>query len=158
MRVRVRPPAPGDVAALEDAERVCFADPWPGHFFATEMFAPGRFNRLLVDASGRMVAYLFSVWQYLDLHVLKVATLPAHRRAGLARRLMLLAEDHAAETGGESVTLEVRTANSSAITLYRSLGYERVGLRPRYYADGEDAVIMTRRILLWGEREEDGAG
>ena len=57
----------------------CFSDPWPPQFFVSEILADGRFNRLLVDPAGRMVAYLFCAWQYLDLHVLKVATMPPFR-------------------------------------------------------------------------------
>jgi len=146
-RLSVRPPQLGDARALAEAELVCFSDPWPPQFFASEILADGRFNRLLVDAGGDMVAYLFCAWQYLDLHVLKVATLPQFRRAGLARRLMALAEDHAVETGGESLTLEVRQSNSDAIAMYEVLEYEQVSVRTAYYQDGEDAVVMTKRIL-----------
>ena len=98
-RVSVRPPQLGDARALAEAELQCFSDPWPPQFFVSEILADGRFNRLLVDAGGDMVAYLFCTWQYLDLHVLKVATLPQFRRTGLARRLMGLAEDHASGDG-----------------------------------------------------------
>jgi len=146
-RLSVRPPQLGDARALAEAELVCFSDPWPPQFFVTEILADGRFNRLLVDAGGTMVAYLFCAWQYLDLHVLKVATLPQFRRTGLARRLMTLAEDHAAEMAGESLTLEVRQSNSDAITMYEVLEYERVDVRTAYYQDGEDAVVMMKRIL-----------
>ena len=97
-----------------------------------------------------MMAYLFAAWRYLDLHVLKIATLPEFRRQGLARRLMALAEEHTAETGGESVTLEVRVSNNEAGGLYEALGYSLVGSRPSYYRDGEDALVMTKRIALPG--------
>lgn len=59
---------------------------------------------------------------------------------------MKLAEDHACEMGGESLTLEVRFDNVPAITLYETLGYSRRGIRPSYYPNGEDAVIMTRQL------------
>ena len=147
LRLSVRPPQLSDARALAEAELLCFSDPWPPQFFVSEIVADGRFNRLLVDAGGSMVAYLFCAWQYLDLHVLKVATLPPYRRSGLARQLMKLAEDHAVEVGGESLTLEVRTTNTGAIALYEALDYHKVGLRRAYYQDGEDAVIMTKRIL-----------
>jgi len=145
-RVSVRPPQLSDARALAEAELLCFSDPWPPQFFVSEILADGRFNRLLVDAGGNMVAYLFCAWQYLDLHVLKVATLPQFRRTGLARRLMGLAEDHGVETGGEALTLEVRQSNSGAIAMYEALEYERVGIHPSYYQDGEDAVVMTKRL------------
>jgi len=146
-RLSVRPPQLGDARSLAEAELVCFSDPWPPQFFVSEILADGRFNRLLVDAGGTMVAYLFCAWQYLDLHVLKVATLPQYRRSGLARRLMALAEDHAVEMAGETLTLEVRASNLDAIALYETLEYQQVGSRTSYYQDGEDAVVMTKRIL-----------
>jgi ribosomal-protein-alanine acetyltransferase len=145
-RLSVRPPQLGDARALAEAELVCFSDPWPPQFFVSEILADGRFNRLLVDAGGTMVAYLFCAWQYLDLHVLKVATLPQFRRAGLAQRLMALAEDHAVEMAGESLTLEVRVSNPEAIAMYEALAYEQVGVRTAYYQDGQDAVIMSKRM------------
>ena len=145
-RTSVRAPQPGDLKAMAEVELVCFADPWPGQLLASELLAPGRFHRVVVDPGGCLVAYLLAAWQYLDLHVLKVAVLPDWRRQGLARQLMDLAERHALEMGGESVTLEVRDSNHSAAALYASLGFELVGRRPAYYMDGEDALIMTKRV------------
>ena len=147
LRVSTRPPQPSDIRSLERAERLCFIDPWPGQFFVSELFAPGRFHRLVVDPRGGLVAYLFCVWQYLDLHVLKIATLPPYRRSGLARRLMGIAEHHVDETGGDGLTLEVRTNNTGAITMYHTLGYRSAGSKAGYYADGADALIMTKRIV-----------
>ncbi len=146
VRLSVRRPQPGDARALAAAELVCFLDPWPSQFFVSEILADGRFNRLLVDPAGEIVAYLFCAWRYLDLHVLKVATLPEFRRAGLARQLMALAEDHAVEMGGESLTLEVRESNGAAIAMYEMLEYDRAGIGAGYYQNGEDAVVMRKRM------------
>jgi [ribosomal protein S18]-alanine N-acetyltransferase len=138
----------GDVRSLAAAETVSFGDPWPASYFATELAAPGRFQRVLVDPAGRLVAYLFCAWQYLDLHILKVATLPEYQRRGLASRLMASAEVHARSQAGESLTLEVRASNHAAQGLYRALGFSVAGIRPSYYSNGEDAVIMTRMVSL----------
>ncbi len=145
-RVSVRPPQPGDARTLAEAELECFSDPWPPQFFVSEILADGRFNRLLVDRAGRMVAYLFCAWQYLDLHVLKVATIPQFRGCGLARRLMVLAEEHTLEMGGESLILEVRSSNEAAITMYETLEYDHAGTGAGYYQNGEDAVVMRKRM------------
>jgi ribosomal-protein-alanine N-acetyltransferase len=145
-RVSLRPPQPGDVRALAAAESECFSDPWPEAYFASELFAPARFQRILVDPAGQLVAYLFTAWQYLDLHILKVATRPCFRRQGLGRRLMGIAEDHAREMAGETITLEVRTNNEAAIRMYHALGFGRVGIRSGYYADLSDALVMTKRV------------
>jgi ribosomal-protein-alanine N-acetyltransferase len=143
-RFSLREPQPGDVHIIGELERICFPDPWPERFFASELIAPGRFQQVLVSPAGDLVAYLFTAWQYLDLHVLKVATLPEVRRCGLARRLMLIAEEHCAAMGGEAITLEVRPSNTGAIALYQSMGYQLAGERSGYYASGENALIMTK--------------
>ena len=145
-RFSTREPQLGDVRRLIEAETSCFEDPWPPQFFISEILADGRYNQLLEDAAGKLAGYLFCAWQYLDLHVLKVATIPPLRRHGLARQLMDLAEHHAVAMGGETLTLEVRESNAAAIGLYDALGYCRAGVRPRYYGNGEDALIMTKRI------------
>lgn len=146
LRVSVRAVQPGDLRSLAAAEHECFSDPWPESYFASELFAPARFHRLLVDPAGELAAYLFTAWQYLDLHILKVATLPRFRRCGLGRRMMLIAEDHARQMAGETLTLEVRTSNTAAIAMYEQLAYQHVGRRPGYYTDGSDALVMTKRV------------
>lgn len=134
-----------DVEDLEAAEAECFPDPWPGRFFASEIVAPARFCMVVVDSSGHLLGYLFCVWQYLDLHVLKVATRPDYRRCGLGRHLMTVAERHVIDQTGETITLEVRSSNSGARALYRSMGYHEASLRKRYYSDQEDAIVMTKK-------------
>ncbi|RLE24306.1 MAG: ribosomal-protein-alanine N-acetyltransferase [Acidobacteria bacterium] len=136
----------GDEKALEQAENECFPDPWPGRFFSAEIEAPRRYCRVLVDAGGQLAAYLFCAWQYLDLHVLKVATRPGFRRQGLACLLMENAEAYVGHEGGETVTLEVRRSNVGAQELYSTMGYRCVGTRAGYYADGEDGLVMTKRF------------
>jgi ribosomal protein S18 acetylase RimI-like enzyme len=40
----------------------------------------------------------------------------------------------------------VRASNDGAIALYETLRYYQAGVRRGYYQDGEDAVVMTKRI------------
>ncbi len=145
-RVSLRTVQPGDIRALAKADAECFDDAWPESYFATELFAPGRFHRVLVEPAGEIVAYLFTAWHFLNLHIVNVATLPDYRRFGLGRRLMLIAEEYARQRAGESLTLEVRTGNTPALRLYEGLGYEQVGVLAGYYADGTDALIMAKRV------------
>ena len=126
------------------------------------MEAPRRYCRVLVDSRGQLAAYLFCAWQYLDLHVLKVATRPGFRRQGLAHRLMESAEAFVVREGGETITLEVRRSNIGAQELYSTMGYHTVGSRPAYYADGEDGLVMTKMFNasehLYDRREHEKTG
>lgn len=44
--------------------------------------------------------------------------------------------------GINTVFLEARKSNIAAMRLYEKAGFQRAGIRKKYYADKEDAVIM----------------
>jgi ribosomal-protein-alanine N-acetyltransferase len=70
---------------------------------------------------------------------------PAYQGQGIGRR-MLAELLNFADRG--VVFLEVRTDNEAALALYRSMGFEQVGLRRRYYrVSGADAYTMRREAL-----------
>ena len=83
-------------------------------------------------------------WAVADeLHLIHIATHPDHRRKGAAGALMRTLIDHAVERRARLVLLEVRRTNRPAIRLYRSVGFSAIGVRRRYYSDGEDAIEMV---------------
>jgi [ribosomal protein S18]-alanine N-acetyltransferase len=69
------------------------------------------------------------------------------RRKGLAGMLMREAEARVAAAGGLWMELHVFTGNEGAIRFYERLGYERIGMRRRFYgAEGLDAFVYRREI------------
>ena len=46
----------------------------------------------------------------------------------------------------KSISLEVNSANNSAISLYTKNGFEQIGIRKRYYNNTFDAIIMTKNL------------
>lgn len=90
-----------------------------------------------------------------QVQVLKVATDPAYRRRGIAQELLARIARDARDLGATEMTLEVRLSNTGAHAFYERLGLKRIGVRPRYYSDREDAVIYTGPLPL---AEHDVAG
>jgi [ribosomal protein S18]-alanine N-acetyltransferase len=69
------------------------------------------------------------------------------QRRGIGRRLIEALTSELKKTGVETLHLEVRASNGTAMAFYRSLGWIETGRRPRYYADPqEDAVLMELRL------------
>ena len=77
-----------------------------------------------------------------EIQLMKVATDPRYRRRGFARALIEEMIVDGRKQGARRVTLEVRPSNHAARRLYHTLGFVEVGRRPRYYRDGEDALLL----------------
>ena len=83
-----------------------------------------------------------------DVQILKVGVDPAWRRHGIARELLSRVASDARDLGARTCSLEVRAGNEGAQAFYRALDFESLGKRPRYYSDGEDALIMQGPLPL----------
>ena len=150
---RIRPADPDDIPAVVAAAAVSGVD-WSPSQIAEEQ-ARGA---LLVavpaadTATDTPIAGLVVAWVVADVEVqiLEVAVHPTLRRRGLGARLVRAALDLAPAV---DATLEVRASNDAALRLYESCGFSRVGERAGYYADGEDAVLMTRTPPVVSARE-----
>ncbi|KAB7791013.1 ribosomal protein S18-alanine N-acetyltransferase [Bifidobacterium leontopitheci] len=79
-----------------------------------------------------------------DAEIMDVGVSAAHQRQGIATNLMRHIIEHARAQGARRMLLEVSVENTPAMTLYRNLGFQRIGLRRRYYQpEGIDALVMA---------------
>jgi ribosomal-protein-alanine N-acetyltransferase len=114
-------------------------DPWPAVAFHREL---ARTNGMLVGYAGISRLGRKPPFEY-EVHTIGVDR--AYQGQGIGRRLL---DELLKFADGGVVYLEVRTDNEVAIALYRGLGFERVGLRRRYYrVSGADAYTMRREAL-----------
>jgi len=80
-------------------------------------------------------------------HIISIAVLPEHRRKGLGHALIEKALETMAKLyNAKSCYLEVRVSNEPAISLYKKAGFEVQRTIRGYYADGENAYIMSKKI------------
>jgi ribosomal-protein-alanine N-acetyltransferase len=91
-----------------------------------------------------------------EAEILTIGVLPAIRRRGVARNLLDESMALARAVGVHAVFLEVGIRNRPARALYLAAGFEEVGRRRRYYANGEDALIL-RATLGPAEDEQRAA-
>ena len=133
------------IDAVHRIEQASFPAPWRREFFLSELTADGRYN-LVAKLGGVVVGYLFAMWIFDEMHVNKIAVDAGVRRRGVADALMARCFAFAREQGVETISLEVRKSNAGAQEFYRHLEFESTYMRPRYYPDGEAAVVMVRRF------------
>lgn len=139
-----RAPTGRDLEAITALEAASFPSPWKVEFFASELGLANRFNLVLETSDRRLVGYLFTMFFLDELHVNKIAIAPEWRRFGLASEMMERCFAFARENGIATISLEVRESNAPARALYGRLGFVETYVRPRYYPDGESAVVMTK--------------
>ena len=135
----------GAVATLESL--VMGSDAWSEALVADEL---PRADRVWWAAyEGEALAGYAGGW-IVDgqVQILKVGVDPAMRRRGIARELLAHVAADARDLGASRCSLEVRAWNVGAQELYAALGFRSLGVRPRYYSDGEDAVIMEGPLPL----------
>lgn len=134
-----------DVDGIHRIEQASFPAPWRREFFLSELKSDGRFI-LVARRDGEVVGYVFTMWIFDEMHVNKIAVDASMRRQGIADELMARCFDFARKNNVETISLEVRLSNAGAQEFYRHLDFESSYLRPRYYPDGEAAVVMVRKI------------
>lgn len=136
-----------DLDAIVEIELVSFPTPWSREALAMELDRSWSIFRVLKGPGGEIVAYLNYWVVYDEVHVLNVATHPAHRRQGHARLLLDQMVRLARQNATSEIHLEVRPSNRAAQCLYESLGFSQVGVRPGYYADSGEAALLYRLAL-----------
>jgi len=144
---RIREFVPEDLEAVCNIEVESFPYPYPCKLFlAYRALFPELF--LVAECEGRVVGYALAVAERGGrAHVVSIAVTPGYRRRGLGKALMLSLEERFRRLGLGEVVLEVAVSNTAAISLYRGLGYSIVRRIPGYYPDGEDAFLMSKKVL-----------
>lgn len=137
-----------DLDAIWAIEASVFgAEAWSRELMREELTADYREYLALETPDGAVVGYggLLAVGEEGDIQT--IALTPATRGTGQGRRLLNALLDAGAVRGVREVFLEVRADNPVARSLYASIGFEELGVRPGYYQpDNIDAVVMKLQM------------
>jgi ribosomal-protein-alanine N-acetyltransferase len=100
-------------------------------------------RNLVAVLNGTIVGYI-GFWIVAgEVQIQNVIVDKDCRGRGIASRLLNFMIEIARSQGVLNVTLEVRSRNKSAISLYVKNGFVVKGVRRKYYDnDGDDALIM----------------
>ena|SRR5665647_123850 len=113
-----------------------------------EMFVnEEEFETLVCEIDGAVVGYSAAYTEPgVKSRVLSLAVEKRLRGKGIGRLLMQDIERRAKTLRSAAVTLEVRVTNVVAVNLYMEEGYRIRGTLVDYYAKGEDAFYMEKKM------------
>ena len=99
------------------------------------------------NGEGVLVGFASARLSVDEVDVIRLAVEADQRRRGTGRALLDGLVGWAEEVGAAAVVLEVRAGNVAAQQLYAAAGFTQDGRRPRYYPDGEDALLLRRPLV-----------
>lgn len=82
-----------------------------------------------------------------DAEIDNIGVREVYRGEGIGKTILGQLVKKAKEKKMNRIFLEVRVSNTPAMLLYLHHGFHGLYTRPRYYPDGEDAVVMVREFL-----------
>jgi ribosomal-protein-alanine N-acetyltransferase len=134
-----------DLGAVHQLEKACFGEhAWPLIDLLGVLTLPGlvrlkamQGEELVGFVGGERKPTQGAGW------ITTIGVLPQYRRSGIATVLLDACEQ---ALGYPLIRLCVHVNNEQAINLYRKLGYQKVDLWPRYYANQEDAYVFEKRV------------
>jgi len=136
--------------------RICLPENYTTFFFM-ELYQRFPETFIVAEENGEVVGYIMCrietgtpSFKLLGItkkgHVISIAVLPEHQREGIGYALMQRAMEAMVNYKARECYLEVRASNVPAVDLYRKMGFEVARTIGGYYADGEDAYVMARKL------------
>jgi ribosomal-protein-alanine N-acetyltransferase len=153
---KLRKFALSDLQKVTEINRTCLPENYSDFFFV-DLYRRFPETFIVAEENGEVVGYIMCRIEMglsnLGLsglikkgHIVSVAVTPEHRRKGVGEAIVSSAMETMKLYNAKQCYLEVRVTNEPAIKLYKKLGFEVTRTIKGYYADGEDACVMTKRL------------
>jgi len=136
-----------DLDNIVSIEKRVFREPWTKQQLSNELnHLSGKIVNVFEEED--IIGYIMVQKVLNEAQILNFAIDIHFQCRGLGKKLLKYTLD---ELGSETdVFLEVRESNLQAIKLYSDFNFEDIGVRQTYYSDGENALIMHRRVEAYG--------
>lgn len=140
---------------LEDLEEVLkienesFFTPWSKQQYLYELNENPYSNLYVYTIDDKIVGYcdLWLIFEHAEIATIAVSK--DYRKNHIGQKLMEHIELLAIENGCETISLEVRVSNQSAINLYKKCGFITINTKKSYYKTSsgfEDGYFMMKGI------------
>lgn len=125
--------------------------------FTDECFSQSQMKYLLTKANSLILVVedktnllgsiiLLKRRNSYSLRIYSLAVNPKYRGKGIGKKLLEITEEKAIQLGLKTLSLEVKSTNSAAISLYGNNGFIKTKEKNNYYTDGSAAYIMRKEI------------
>ena len=151
----IRPFKSADLKQVMGINQTCLPENYSSGFFL-DIFRRFPDSFVVAEESGEIVGYAMCRVEHRfgfgpfgrgrRGHLISIAVLPDFRRRGVATALMNETMKSLTGYNCENMFLEVRVSNVAAVGFYKVLGFGVERMIRHYYADGEGAYLMARKL------------
>lgn len=144
--VKIRKMTEKDIDEVYEINRLSFSSPWSRESFEKEISSNKIANYFVAEKENKIVGYI-GFWQiFREVQITSIAVHPDFRGKGIGEALLDYVIELCKKNYIEEIVLEVRVSNTIAQNLYFKKGFKKVGIRKWYYRDGEDALVMIKKL------------
>jgi len=131
------------VAAIE-CENI---SPWSLESLAQELVAKQACQFVAEKSDSQIIGWCACRTIWPEAELLKIAVRKKDRGRGFGRLLLEHLFDELQKRKVNSLFLEVRLENRTALNFYERHGFAQVGSRPGYYSDPPDSAMILKKNI-----------
>ncbi len=120
-------------------------DSWDKETFVEQINNNPYASIYIFEDNHKIVGYVDLWIAYENADLANIGVSKQYQGKGIGSQLMEFCERIVNQNNCENYSLEVRVSNLKAIHLYEKFGFQKVGVRKNYYANGENAYLMIRK-------------
>jgi len=144
---RIKPMTPEILASVVALEEECGLSSHGTEGYRRMLLNPNAILLVAIEGDEIVIGAFSSNVVVDELQIDNLAVSDRRRRKGIGRSLLRSALSVAKRLGAHTATLEVRSSNLPARTLYEKEGFEVAGLRRHYYLTPlDDALLLSREF------------
>ncbi len=134
-----------DINRVLEIEHLAYDSPWSETQFVDSLNNPQILASLILE--GEQILGYGIVLRAIDsADLLNICIHPDRQQQGLGIQLFNHLTQQLKILSVDTIFIEVRMSNESALLFYQKLGFRSIGNRKKYYSNLEDAKILRLQI------------
>lgn len=133
-----------DYEQIKEQLMIEFDDFWTPNMLKSELLSENR-KYIVAKIEKEIIGFAGVMFSPPELEIMNIVTKKTERNKGIGMLLLEKIIKIAKENRIEEIMLEVNEKNVPAIHLYEKAGFQRIGLRKKYYHGLENAILMSKK-------------
>lgn len=133
----------GPVARIEQE----YPSPWTSAMIADELEHSNSLMLVAMDKNGLVLGWCSARYLLDEAELFKIAVNPEQKRVGVGSFLFFHLEKILFRHNVETLFLEVRSLNHSALSFYSKHGFAEIGMRVDYYTNPRDNALILKKLI-----------